>query len=201
MTSLRERNKARTRAELQRHALRLFTERGYGATTVDDIAAAGGVARSTFFRYFPSKEDVVLFDDVDPLLEQNLAATAPDTPLLTAFVDAVRTTLTGLDDDQRAVQEARMRLAHTEPEVAAALRTSGASDVELITRLAARAVAREPDDLDVVIFAGAMTGAVVAARVLVAREPDRTYADTIVEILDRLRTGIPLVEEPVVDPS
>ena len=46
---LRQRKKARTRAELQRHALRLFRDRGYAATTVDDIAAAADVSRSTFF--------------------------------------------------------------------------------------------------------------------------------------------------------
>lgn len=41
-------------------ALELFTDRGYDATTVDDLAAAGGVGRRTFFRYFPTKLDVVL---------------------------------------------------------------------------------------------------------------------------------------------
>ncbi|HEX5812438.1 MAG TPA: TetR family transcriptional regulator, partial [Pseudonocardia sp.] len=53
--------------------MRLFRDRGYAATTVDDIAAAAEVSRSTFFRYFPSKEDVVLFDDVDPLMAEAFA--------------------------------------------------------------------------------------------------------------------------------
>jgi AcrR family transcriptional regulator len=43
-------------------AFQLFTERGYEQTTVDDIVALAGVGRRSFFRYFPSKEDVVFPD-------------------------------------------------------------------------------------------------------------------------------------------
>ena len=65
---MRERKKAKTRAAIQVHALRLFAAQGYDATTVEQIAEAAEVSPSTFFRYFPTKEDVVLHDGYDPLL-------------------------------------------------------------------------------------------------------------------------------------
>src|SRR5262245_30659081 len=70
MTDWRARKKAETRRALQEHALRLFVEHGYEATTVERIAAAAGVSHMTFFRYFPTKEDVVAADDYDPMIEE-----------------------------------------------------------------------------------------------------------------------------------
>ncbi|GHD31591.1 TetR/AcrR family transcriptional regulator [Nocardiopsis kunsanensis] len=60
----------RTRATLQEIALRLFDEQGYEATSVAQIAQEAGVSHMTFFRHFPSKEEVVLEDEYNPLLEE-----------------------------------------------------------------------------------------------------------------------------------
>jgi AcrR family transcriptional regulator len=57
--SLRERNRARTRRDIEAAALELMERQGYQATTVDEIARLAGVSNATFFRYFPAKEDVL----------------------------------------------------------------------------------------------------------------------------------------------
>ena len=74
--SLRERNKARARAEIATAALRLFGERGFEGVTVDEIVTAAGVSRRTFFRYFDTKEDALLADY--PELHIRLTATLDD---------------------------------------------------------------------------------------------------------------------------
>src|SRR6184192_2770214 len=87
---LRERKKAKTRAAIQQHALRLFTEQGYDATTVEQIAAAAEVSPSTFFRYYPTKEDVVLYDEYDPIFYQKVLDRPADEPPMVALHAAMR---------------------------------------------------------------------------------------------------------------
>ncbi len=89
MPGLRERKKRQTRATIQVEALRLFGQQGYDTTTCEQIAAAAGVSPATFFRYFPTKEDVVLQDDYDPLLTASLH----ERPLHESPVVAVRNAL------------------------------------------------------------------------------------------------------------
>jgi AcrR family transcriptional regulator len=89
----REENKQRTRSALEQAAARLFEQQGFEATTVRDIATAAGVGERTFFRYFPSKEDLVLQQvrDLIPGLMQRVrerpAAESPLTALREAIVD------------------------------------------------------------------------------------------------------------------
>ncbi|PRY00471.1 TetR family transcriptional regulator [Allonocardiopsis opalescens] len=63
-TGSREQNKAETRLAIQLAAVELFEEKGYDATTVDDIARRADVAPRTFFRYFPNKELTLFSEDI-----------------------------------------------------------------------------------------------------------------------------------------
>ncbi|PRX50905.1 TetR family transcriptional regulator [Prauserella shujinwangii] len=85
----------RLRGALTRAAIDLFLERGYDTTTVDDIAAAAGVGRRTFFRYFRSKEDAI-FPNHDELLvdiERRLADSDDERDPVETVCDAVRLVL------------------------------------------------------------------------------------------------------------
>ena len=62
------RRRVTSREELEQAAFTLFAARGFDATTVDEIAAAAGIGRRTFFRYFPSKESLLPADALDSLI-------------------------------------------------------------------------------------------------------------------------------------
>ena len=62
---LRDRKKIQTREAIRREAMRLIAVNGNANTTVEQIAEAAEVSPSTFFRYFPSKEMVLMANDLD----------------------------------------------------------------------------------------------------------------------------------------
>jgi len=110
MSGLRARKKAETRRSIQEHALRLFLEKGYEATTVEEIAAAAGVSHMTFFRYFPSKPAVVENDEYDPMLAEAVRARPAAEPPLTAIARALSGALRAMPDAEMATVRTRARL-------------------------------------------------------------------------------------------
>ncbi len=111
---LTARNKDRTRRELAEAASRLFAERGYAATTIQDIVQAVDVSPRTFFRYFPCKEDVVTaiasfsMDDVIGFVEEHNAAESLDSVLRAALAEllsSVRTQPDAARSFQRTLRE------------------------------------------------------------------------------------------------
>jgi mycofactocin system transcriptional regulator len=77
--------------QLELIALRLFTDQGFDATTVDQIAAAAGVSRRTFFRYYTSKSDVLWneFDNEVQTIRRLLAEASDELPVIEAIRRAV----------------------------------------------------------------------------------------------------------------
>ena len=107
---LRERKKAKTLAAIQAAALKLFRKQGYDATTIEQIAAAAEVSPSTFFRYFPTKEDVVLLDLTDPLVIEAFRAQPPELSAIQALRNAVRSVFDQLPEEEFEVVRQRGEL-------------------------------------------------------------------------------------------
>ncbi|QBI55164.1 TetR family transcriptional regulator [Streptomonospora litoralis] len=141
----RERKKARTRGVIQREALRLFAEQGYDATTVTRIAEAAGVSHTTFFRYFPTKEDVVLGDEYDPLLEAALRNRPESEDLVERVQRAVGEGLGVVYAADRDALLARVRLLLSAP----ALRARLWEDLQDTQVLLERALAGTDDPAEV----------------------------------------------------
>jgi AcrR family transcriptional regulator len=158
---LRERKKIKTRAAIQEHALRLFKEQGYSHTTVEQISAAAEISPSTFFRYFPTKEDVVLFDSTDA----DMIDAFKEQPLNVSFVEALRRAMHSVYDrfsDEEAEREAeRQRLVLGEPELRLRSISMLAGSIDFISVAIAERVGRPADDRDVRTFAGAIMGAIL----------------------------------------
>jgi AcrR family transcriptional regulator len=160
---LRERKKQKTRWAIQEHALRLFTEQGYDATTVDQIAAAAEVSPSTFFRYFKTKEDVVMQDEYDPLMARAFLAAPADLPPVAAFRYAMRQALDSVTPEEMEKVFERGKLQLTEP----ALRARGLENFlttrTVIGEAVAQRMGRSTDDRAVRTFAGVIVGVLLTA--------------------------------------
>src|SRR6201992_3657686 len=116
---LRERKKARTRATIRQEALRLSREQGYQATTVEQIAAAAEVSPSTFFRYFPTKEDVVLQDDMETRLAEALEQLHAQRDPGAQIRAAMHQVLTSFSAAELEIVRETTRLSLTVPEIRA----------------------------------------------------------------------------------
>ncbi|MGK5532347.1 TetR/AcrR family transcriptional regulator [Streptomyces sp. URMC 129] len=190
---LRERKKIRTRQAIRGAAYRLFAEQGYDATRVDQIAEAAEVSPSTVFRYFPTKEDIVLTDEEDTVLESALRARPAHEPPLTALREAIRTALNQAYGTPQALSEVRvrMRLVATVPAVRARLDESMAASGRVLAKALADRLGRSPDELEIQVFISAALGGLRAALMYWVAHDLR---DDLTDVIDRavavLRTNL-----------
>ena len=191
---LRERKKIETLHRLQEEALRLFDEQGYDATTIEQIAAAAGVSASTFYRYSPTKEDVVVQDEYDPLIVNVFESRTDDAPL-----EALRSVLAVLfaeftEADIARVRR-RVRMIFTVPALRARQVQQTTATEELLARMVAERTGRSPGELEVRHFTAlVVTSWTVAISAWAATEGTK---DDLLATMDRclthLEAGAPLL--------
>jgi TetR/AcrR family transcriptional regulator, regulator of mycofactocin system len=152
-----------SRHEVQRVALRLFAERGFDQTTLDEIAAAVGVSRRTLFRYYASKNDIVWGEFSEHLagLRERLADAPADQPLM----EVLRRAVVAFNDyGAQELPELRIRMSLITSVPAlqghSMLRYQDWCDV--IAEFVAARLGREPDDQLPQVIANAALGAAMA---------------------------------------
>ena len=184
---LRDRKKIHTRKVIRNEAMRLIEENGYANTTVEQIAEAAEVSPSTFFRYFPSKEMVLMANDLDLVTIEALARQPADMPSLQAFRRALEITMETLSADEWRFERSRIRMVLSIPELKAAQFDEYRSTVAALTAADCRRTGREPDDFEVRVFVGALAGGLMAVLDHASGLPERMY-----RALDFMEAGMPL---------
>jgi len=184
----RRRNQA---AIIERTALALFAEHGFDAVTIDQIAEASAISRRTFFRYFASKEEVLLGDD--RRYEDALADTLADTrrkPVLTALRRSLIDLAVYSSQDNLATQSRLMLMQQSPQTMGAASGRNRAYQQRLIPLLAKRLGLDEAQDMrPTLIISASLSATTTAIWHWLSKGATDDLAATVAEALDYTLAG------------
>ncbi|WP_329519132.1 TetR family transcriptional regulator [Spirillospora sp. NBC_01491] len=187
---LRERKKARTRETILREAFRLFRERGYNATAIEQISQAAEVSPATFFRYFPTKEHLVTLDRFPPLADA-LAAQPPGAPV-TVLRGAFHAAFASLSAEEIAAGHAREVFAATVPELLVANLRRSPDLIQDVYGIVADRAGCAVDDPRIRNAVGAVFGVVAMVWLQWAQDSDMDGPAEIDRALAHLESGLSL---------
>ncbi|MFE3586232.1 TetR/AcrR family transcriptional regulator [Streptomyces niveus] len=191
---LRERKKLKTRVAIREATYRLITDQGYEATTVEQIAAAAEVSPSTVFRYFPTKEDIVLTDEFDdPVMEAAIRARPADEPPLESLRAVLRQAVEAILADQPEELLQRSKLMLEIPAVRARMTETMAETSLLLSRAVADRTGRDEGDLEVRVFTASVMAALREVTIYWAEHDQKENLAVLVDrALDSLEGGLSL---------
>jgi TetR/AcrR family transcriptional regulator, regulator of mycofactocin system len=184
--------RADTRARVEQAALDLFTLRGFDPVTIDDVAAASGISRRTFFRYFATKADAVWgdFDAHVAQLECLLAATDPAQSVLASVCGAYVEVNDYADADLPLLRE-RMQLILTEPALLAHSQLRYAAVDRVVAEHVARRTGSSPTDLVPRLVAASTRAAATTAFELWLADGKIPLGQRLREAFTQLTDGFP----------
>ena len=190
---LRERKKLKTRWAIQEHAMRLFAEQGFEATTVDQIAAAAEISPSTFFRYFKTKDDLVIQDQYDDLILAGISAAPAELTPVGVLRHATKQAFELMrPEDEQQLRE-RSQLVISVPSLRARSFDNLLATMTMVRDAMAERLGRSADDMAMRAFAGALVGSILGVLEVWIEEPSgRRLADLVDEVLGQFEDGFPL---------
>jgi AcrR family transcriptional regulator len=162
-------------------------------TMIEQIIEAAEVSQTTFFRYFPTKEDVVLQDDYDPMIIDAYLSQPPGLAPVPAVRAAFAAFFAQLSAEQKDEQQQRIALIRTVPRLRAALIDQISQATELLAAAMAQRAGRPPGDFKARTIASAIVGgAFMAVLSALADNPDADLAALTDEALAHLESGLTL---------
>ncbi|MDL9937830.1 TetR family transcriptional regulator [Gordonia sp. ABSL1-1] len=189
---LRERHKIRTRAAIRNAAMRLFEQQGYAQTTVEQIAREAEVSHTTFFRYFASKEQVVISDDNDEARGQAIAQLPSGLGRFELLRALLRASYAIVLDDPWASNPQRMRLIHSEPVLRLAYQLEADRSFSEAGAYFAEYLGVDPDDEGLKVFVAAVGGVIFNAADQIEDPGDPESLALMMRSVDLMEQGFPL---------
>ncbi|WP_416971987.1 TetR/AcrR family transcriptional regulator [Streptomyces sp. 4F14] len=180
---LRERKKIRTRQAIRTATYALVEEQGYDATTIEQIAERAEVSPSTVFRYFPTKEDIVLTDEFDPLMMAELAKRPVDEPLTVSLRHVMRLAVhAALQGDEEHSTRLRSHLLANVPAVRSRMMESMSVTGRLLAEAVASRTGQEKDGLEARVYTMSLMGGLSEITLYWA---ENDFRDDLMDLLDR----------------
>ncbi|WNM29871.1 TetR/AcrR family transcriptional regulator [Streptomyces sp. Li-HN-5-11] len=189
---LRERKKIKTREAIRTATYELIKEQGYDATTIEQIADRAEVSPSTVFRYFPTKEDIVLTDEYDAVVLDEIRQRPADEP----WPDTIRYVVhraiqLGTTEDEE-VSRLRTHLMVQVPAVRSRMMESMSGTGRMLCQAIGERTGREPESLEVRVYAMSLIGGLMETSMYWAENGHRDDLDALVDrTLDVLEHGLP----------
>jgi AcrR family transcriptional regulator len=189
---LRERKKIKTREAIRAATYALVKEQGYDATTVEQIAERAEVSPSTVFRYFPTKEDIVLTDEYDQLLAEELRARPAGESWLDSVRQVMRLAIEANDRVDPEVARMRAHLAVQVPAVRSRMVESMSATGRLLREAVAERHGLDADSLEVRVYAMSFIGGLMEVSMYWAENGfEGELSDLVDRALDVFERGLP----------
>ncbi|MBK3575479.1 TetR family transcriptional regulator [Streptomyces sp. MBT65] len=188
---LRERKKIKTREAIRTATYALVKEQGYDATTIEQIAERAEVSPSTVFRYFPTKEDIVITDEFDPIIMDELRARPADEPWMVTLRYVMHKAIAyGMKEDEE-VSRLRTHLMVQVPAVRSRMMESMSVTGDMLCQAIAERTGRDQESLEVRVSAMALIGALMETSLYWAEHGHRDdFKDLMDRTLDVLEHGL-----------